>query len=260
MTPDARVDQLLHWLDLPREERPRFLTLYFEQVDHAGHRHGPDSPEVDAALAEVDAALARLVEGLRRRGEFARTNLVVVSDHGSTATREDMRIHLDDLIPLADVRVVNYGVLAGIEPLPGKAASIERALLAPHPHMQCWRRSELPARFHYGTHPRIPSLLCLAVPGAIITSHAYERDGGHFSAGEHGYDNDAPGMRALFVAHGPAFRRGVVVPPFDSVDVYPLLARLLGIRAAANDGDPAAVAATLRETVQGPRTRTAGAR
>ena len=52
-------------------------------------------------------------------------------------------------------------------------------------------------------------------------------------------------MRALFVAHGPAFKRGITVPEFDNVDVYPLLARILGIRPAANDGDLAPVAAML---------------
>ena len=196
----------------------------------------------------------------RERRLAAHTNLVIVSDHGSTATDPAKRVHLDDVIALEDVRVINYGVLAGIEPLAGKAAAVERAMLAPHRHMQCWRKAELPARFHYGTHARIPSLLCLAASGAIITSHAYARDGGHYSAGEHGYDNDDPGMRALFVAHGPAFRSGVVVPAFDGVDVYPLLAHLLGIRPAANDGDFAAVAPTLRDGAQQGATRRAASR
>lgn len=260
MAPRERVDQVLRWLDLPPARRPRFLTLYFEQVDHAGHRHGPDSPEVDAALREVDDALARLLEGLRERRLDARSNLVVVSDHGSTATRPELRVHLDDVVPLADVRVVNYGVLAGIEPLPGKSVEIERALLVPHSHMQCWRKTELPPRFHYGTHARIPSLLCLAAPGAIITSHEYSDRGGHYSAGEHGYDNAHPEMAALFVAHGPAFRSGVVVPTIDGVDVYPLLAHLLGIRPAVNDGDFAAVAGTLREGSRNGATRNAASR
>ena len=61
------------------------------------------------------------------------------------------------------------------------------------------------------------------------------------SLGEHGYDNASPLMRALFIAHGPAFRDGLVVPEFPNVDVYPLLMHLLHIRAAANDGDYAAV-------------------
>ncbi len=104
-----------------------------------------------------------------------------------------------------------------------------------------------PARLHYGTNPRIPALLCLAVDGGIITSHGYENGGGHFSAGEHGYDNDDPKMRALFIAHGPDFKRGLVVPEFDNVDVYPLLAHLLGIHARPNDGDYAAVERMLRK-------------
>ena len=45
-------------------------------------------------------------------------------------------------------------------------------------------------------------------------------------------------MRAVFLARGPAFREGVVLPAFDNVDVYPLLARLSGVAPAPNDGDP----------------------
>ncbi|HEX7770140.1 MAG TPA: alkaline phosphatase family protein, partial [Dokdonella sp.] len=204
-----------------------------------------------------DAALARLLEGLRARGLAAHSNLVIVSDHGSTTTDPALRVHLDDVIPLADVRVVNFGVLAGVEPLPGKTAAIERALLAPHDHMRCWRKTELPKRFHYGSHARIPSLLCLAAPGATVTSRDYAARGGHYSAGEHGYDNAEPEMAAVFVAHGPAFRRGVVLPTFDGVDVYPLLAHLLGIRPAANDGDFSAVVGALREDPRAGAARSA---
>jgi len=250
LSPDQRVDQLLRWIDLPAPQRASFFTLYFEQVDHAGHDGGPDSPAVDAALREMDAALARLVDGLKRRGVFERANLVIVSDHGMTATSRERRTYLDDVLPLADVEVVSYGILAGIVPHPGKTGEVERALLAPHAHMQCSRKSELPARLHYGTNPRIPALLCLAEDGGTITAHGYENGGGHFSAGEHGYDNDDPAMRALFVAHGPDFKRGLVVPEFDNVDVYPLLAHLLDIQPQPSDGCYDAVAGMLRPDVR----------
>jgi predicted AlkP superfamily pyrophosphatase or phosphodiesterase len=65
--PDDRVDQVLTWLDLPPDQRPRFVSLYFEQVDVAGHSYGPDSLQVDEAMVTVDAALGRLVAGLRQR-------------------------------------------------------------------------------------------------------------------------------------------------------------------------------------------------
>lgn len=246
ITPDQRVDQVLQWIDLPAPERATFFTLYFDRVDHAGHDGGPDSEGVNAALRDVDAALARLMDGLKRRGLFDHTDIVIVSDHGQTATSRERRTYLDDLVPLADVDVVNYGIVAGVEPHAGKMQEIERALLQPHPYMQCWRKSEIPARLHYGTNARIPALLCLAEDGGNITSHNYENGGGHYSAGEHGYDNDDPKMRALFVAHGPDFRRGLVVPEFDNVDVYPLLMHLLHIKPQPNDGDYAAVVGMLR--------------
>lgn len=242
LTPDQRVDQVLAWLD--ESQRVGFLTLYFDQVDHAGHDAGPDSPEVDTAVRSVDAALARLVDGLKQRGLYAHTHLVIVSDHGQATTTPAKRTYLDEIVAANDADFVNLGVLAGIAPRPGKAAHVERALLAPHPHMQCWRKSELPARLHYGANPRIPPLLCLAEDGGIITTRGYK---GRYSAGEHGYDNDDPAMRALFVAHGPAFRRGLVVPEFDNVDIYPLLAHLLRIQPAANDGDYATVAGMLNK-------------
>jgi predicted AlkP superfamily pyrophosphatase or phosphodiesterase len=244
--PARRVDRILDWLDLPAAQRPRFLTLYFEQVDHFGHANGPDSPEVDAALGEIDTAIAHLVGGLKQRGLFDRVDLVIVSDHGEAATRPDLRTWLDDVVPLADIDVINFGILAGIEPHADRKASVEHALLRPHPHMTCWRKDEMPARLHYGTHPRIPSVLCLAERGGIVTSHDFERRGGRYSAGEHGYDNDDPTMRALFIARGPDFRRGLVVPEFDNVDVYPLLAHVLGIVPQPNDGDFAVVAPMLR--------------
>lgn len=243
--PTRRVDDVLRWFDLPHWRRPHFMTLYFEQVDMAGHRYGPDSPQVDAALRETDAALARLVAGLKRRAEFDDVDFVIVSDHGQAATDPALCTYLDDVVPLADVEVQNYGILAGIEPRPGKTATVEAALLRAHPHMRCWRKGELPARLHYGTNPRIPSLLCLADTGGVVSWREYEHRGGRYSAGEHGYDNDDPAMRALFIAHGPSFRRGLVVPEFDNVDVYPLLAHLLGFAPEPNDGDFSVVAPML---------------
>ncbi|MCY7353615.1 MAG: alkaline phosphatase family protein, partial [Lysobacter sp.] len=54
-------------------------------------------------------------------------------------------------------------------------------------------------------------------------------------------------MRAVFIARGPAFRSGVRLPPFDNVDVYPLLTRLIGIDAADHDGNAATLSPALRE-------------
>jgi len=246
MSPAARVDQILAWFDLPLSDQPDFVTLYFEQVDHAAHSYSPESKEVDAALGEVDAALGRLIEGLKQRGIYEAANLVIVSDHGGTASGPDKVVVIDDFVKVADIDVVNTGVLAGFAAKPGHEAAVERAVLQPHDHMRCWRKTEVPARLHYGTNARVPPLLCLADDGwQIFTREFMNRPNRRISVGEHGYDNDDPKMRALFVAHGPAFKRGLVVPEFDNVDIYPLLTHVLHIKPQPNDGNYAEVKSML---------------
>ncbi|QBB71017.1 alkaline phosphatase family protein [Pseudolysobacter antarcticus] len=247
ITPDERVDQVLQWLDLPADQRPVFLTLYFDQVDHGGHDFGPDSAEVNAAIALVDTALQRLVQGLKQRGLDQRANLVIVSDHGMTSAGRDRVVVLNDLVNVDNITVESAGILAGLAPKPGHEKEVENALLKPQAHMQCWKKTNVPIRLHYGTNPRIPEILCLANEGWLIgTQDVIDDPKHHFSLGEHGYDNDLPSMRALFIAHGSAFKHGLVVPEFDNVDVYPMLMRVLGITAQPNDGNARTTTSMLR--------------
>lgn len=246
MSGAARVDRVLGWLDQPPPQRPDLILLYLDSIDVTGHRYGPDSPELDAALVEVDQVLRRLVDGLRERGLDQRVNLVVVSDHGMASVTPERRLYIDDVFADADVDVVHFGALTGFLPHADKRAAVEAAVLRKHEHMQCWRKADLPARFHFGQHPRIPPLLCLADAGWVITSKARSERKKPFSHGEHGYDNENPDMRALFVAHGPAFARGRNVPGFDNVDVYPLLVHLLGIHGVAGDDGDGLLRAALR--------------
>lgn len=249
LSPDARVDTVLGWLDLPAAQRPRFITLYFEQVDRTGHASGPDSPEVNAALATIDTALGRLFDGIAGRGLGETVNLIVLSDHGLAASSVERAIRIDDIIDLQRIRPVTYGVVAGFAPAARQQRYADATLLQAHPHMQCWRRNKIPARFRYGRNTRIPPIVCLAAPGWVITNSEWLADrGNHFSRGEHGYDPELPDMYALFVASGPAFRRGARVPAFDNVDVYPLMAHLLGIRPARNDGNPQTMRGLLRDS------------
>ncbi len=235
--PNDRVDKVLSWLDLPDPKRPEFVTLYFEQADHAGHDNGPDSDAVNRALAELDRSIGRLVEGLKQRHLFESANIIIVSDHGMTASSERRVVVIDNVVNIADVNIVNTGVLAAFSAQPGREREVETALLHPQDHMRCWRKAEIPARFHYGTNARVPPYVCLADDGWLIdTQHYLDDPKHHTSLGEHGYDNDDPMMRALFIAHGAAFKHGVTIPEFDNVDIYPLMTTILHIQPQPNDG------------------------
>lgn len=239
VTADQRVDQVLAWLDLPPAKRPTFLTLYFDAVDHAGHGYGPHSPQVNDALRDTDAAIARLVDGLRKRHLLDKINIIVLADHGMASVAPSHTILIDKLIPMDDVQQVNLGVLAGFNPKrKHDFNAIEEKLEQPQQHMQCWDKSRIPQRFDYGSNARVPRLVCVADVGWIITTTDYlARHKGHHSLGEHGYDNTDPRMQALFIAHGPAFRNGIRYHSFPNVDVYSLMAHLLGIPPNFNDGN-----------------------
>jgi predicted AlkP superfamily pyrophosphatase or phosphodiesterase len=246
---DQRVDQVLAWLALPAEERPQLVTLYFEHVDTAGHDTGPDSEPVNQALREVDAGIGRLIAGLQARGLRDSVNMIVVSDHGMAATSPKRTVIVEDLVSPEDARVVTTGQVVGFTPKPGREAATEKNLLGRHGPVECWRKQDMPARWHYGTHPRIPPIVCQADEGWLLIKRAsYDKAiaSGWQGGGSHGYDPALPSMRAIFIAHGPAFRNKTTVSEFDNVDLYPLLARLVGIPPADNDGNAETLLPILR--------------
>lgn len=244
LSAQARVEQVLNWLDEPL--RPAFLTLYFDEVDSHGHWTGPDSAELNAALERTDAAIGRLVAGLEARGLLSETDIVVVADHGMAATSRSRVIPLEDLVEAADGRALVTGPYLAFQPAPDRRAQAEAALLRDHAHMSCWRKAELPARFVYGGHRRVADLFCLAEVGWEILPEATAARR-PMAGGAHGYDPADPSMAALFLAAGPGVRRGASLPAFDNVDVYPLLADLLGVTPEQTDGDLAALAPILRD-------------
>ncbi len=75
----------------------------------------------------------------------------------------------------------------------------------------------------------------LADEGWNITDHEYAKTHA-LKPGGHGYDNNVRSMQATFIASGPAFRQGSKLPAFPNVDVYDLMAHLLHLKPARNDG------------------------
>lgn len=234
----ARVQRVLEWLRQRGPQAPRLMTLYFDQADHAGHDYGPDSPEYLDAVKLVDTAIGQLLAGMAQQGALDDTNLIVVSDHGMATVAPDHVVAIEDMVPFDEAEVVSIGQSIGIEPRPGEGAKVEARLLGAHPNYACWRKQQLPARWHYGSNPRIPSIVCQMSEGwDAMPANEIPNRAGH-TRGSHGFDPALPSMRAVFVARGPDFAQGKVLPAFDNVDVYPLLTRLLQIPAAANDGNP----------------------
>ncbi|HEV7395026.1 MAG TPA: ectonucleotide pyrophosphatase/phosphodiesterase [Pyrinomonadaceae bacterium] len=249
-----RVDALLALLDLPADQRPTFLTLYFSDVDHAGHDHSPNSEEVAKAIGVVDSAIARLVEGLQARNIYQKLNLIIVSDHGMTPTRPESRIVIDDYFNSSLAKQIVWGAeLVNIFPKPGEEERLLRSIKREQlKHARCYRKGDIPPRFHYRASRRIGAIVCMADEGWRMSSRLrYEEDLKKPEQptnvrGAHGYDNQLRAMRAIFIARGPAFKRKTIVRPFPNVDVYDIMARVLKVAPARNDGNKTTARAVLR--------------
>ncbi|MEM1056178.1 MAG: ectonucleotide pyrophosphatase/phosphodiesterase [Bacteroidota bacterium] len=245
---EARVDTALAWLDLPRSERPHFVTLYFEAVDSAGHRHGPDTPEVAAAIERVDDALARLVAGLEARGLLATTDLVVVSDHGMTSLSRDRLVYLDDAVDLdTEADEVLWSTPTHIWPAKGTDSDSLVARLDVLDYVRAYRREDTPEHLHYRANDRIGPIVVLPDEGWSVTTRARVAADPTFPIpGSHGFDPREATMQALFIARGPRFRVATETGTIQTVDVHGIVAGALDIQPAPTSGDPRSARRVLR--------------
>ena len=250
-----RVGRVLDWLSLPEGERPNFVSLYFQEVDHIGHVNGPDSPEVREAAAHLDAALGQLVTGIDRLGLSDRVNIVVVSDHGMAPHTDSQMVFLDAAIDPSTLNVISTGELVQLAPPPGREQDVSsidtivRAVRGKLPHVTFYKGDEIPARYHYRDHPHIAPIIGVADEGWMVTTREQEarrKPDAEARRGAHGYDPALRSMHGLFVAAGPGVRQGVVAEPFENVHVYDFLCALLNVTPAPNDGDARAINGFLR--------------
>ena len=233
---EKRVAQVIEWLQLPPETRPHLITCYFSVVDSRGHRRGPEADEVREAVLEVDRRIGQLDSAFQALG--LPVTLVVVSDHGMLAVNEDDPVILSRLVDL-DGWEVAYGstqVLLYHEDssaVPQMYAALQ-ARTEKHP-IRVFYPEELPEHLHFTGTPRVGDIVVETVP-----PYVFGRWGMPVSTGTHGYDpREVPEMGAIFYAKGPQLPADTVLPTFENIHVYPLVAALLGLPLPEGlDADP----------------------
>jgi len=244
LSPQERVKLLLSWLKEDRRQPPAFVTIYFSQVDSAGHAAGPDSERVNQSIREVDQALIVFRLGLEELGLLQRAVFVVVSDHGMSLVPGDQIISASQLLKgFPGVRWEWTGATSGLSLGGESEAEVLRALSA-QKELTCWPKRDIPARLGGGAHRRIPDVVCLAQRGWSVSDRLLNFP----IPGQHGFDPEDPEMHGLLLLHGPGMPRRTL-PTLSNTEVYGLLCRLLGIRPEVNDGE-----GTLERLIFGSRT------
>jgi predicted AlkP superfamily pyrophosphatase or phosphodiesterase len=242
--PDAkRVDQVLAWLRLPPSQRPHFITLYFADVDHAGHEYGPESPETAAAVHKIDAQIGRLEQGIAKT--HLPVDLIVLSDHGMIAEQSQW-IDLDKYADLSHFKTAGSLLYADNE---ADAARAYDQLKIADAQFTVYRRANMPKELHYNSNARIGDPVIVATAPVAIRAHAPAKGVADKppEKGMHGFNPyQFQEMRASFYAEGPDIRKGVTLKPFENVDVYPFIAEILGLKHPPVDGSANILAPALK--------------
>ncbi|WP_160135993.1 alkaline phosphatase family protein [Chryseobacterium sp. c4a] len=231
-TPSEKVEKVINWLKLPEDKRPHFISLYFPEVDGSGHHFGPDTKETEAAVHLIDQAIGDLVQKVNNLG-LKNVNFVFVSDHGMIKVDGGTPLEIPAL--LFDKNRFDFynsqTLLRVFVKNPDEVKTVYKKLKAHQTDdYEVYLDKKLPKYLHFATrddqYNRIGQILLLPKAPKIFLEK-----GKKTSVGKHGYNpRVVPEMKATFYAWGPEFKNNMEIGEFANINVYPLVAEVLGLK------------------------------
>ena len=239
----TRIDQMVEWLKLPQKQRPSFVAGYFSLVDSMGHDFGPDSKEVYDAVQKMDKLIGQFIERLKKLPHDI--NLVLVADHGKSSLKEDKTITINSLNIPKSWTVKNTGprvlIYANDTSLENVNTAKQQLRLISNNRYAVLDDTILKQRHYHGSS-RIPDIILETKAPSVFSF-----DGKLDYKGTHGFAN-TDDMAAMFVATGPAFKKGYQINEMSNLEIYPTIAKILGLEMIRDvDSDGATLLKALNE-------------
>ncbi|MEQ9102661.1 MAG: ectonucleotide pyrophosphatase/phosphodiesterase [Imperialibacter sp.] len=231
---EDRIEKVVEWLQLPEEERPRFISLYFSLVDSEGHYSGPNSEKLKTTVFEADRLLGLIDTKIAELN--LPVDIIITSDHGMYEMKESPEtfVYLDNLFaPEDSVQIASSGAVVHVYEEDSLIKErLFKQLSKNETFYSTYRKTETPEKWHYREHPRVGDLVLVVEPGHYFKSGSPDTTKAMMDSpwGVHGFDPYVtPEMGAIFYAKGPNIKKGLEIDAFDNVHVYPFIARILGL-------------------------------
>ena len=238
---DQKIITVLNWLKLPEEKRPHFITFYFPEVDKNGHLYGTESPELREAVGFVDEAVGELIQKVNELN-LPNVNFIFVSDHGMKDVDLEKPLEIPEIL-LDKNRFMYINGQTLLRVMVKNEAEVKQVYQELKKNKtrdyQVYLTEKFPRKLNYCTSDdrfgRIGQILL--VPNA---PKVFLESGSKKTPGKHGYNPfKVPEMRATFAASGPAFKEGKKIGKFRNVNLYPMVAEILGLKVSQTiDGSP----------------------
>ncbi len=234
---DKRLQKIKEWLRLPKSKRPHLITLYFHDVDSAGHRYGPLANETKEAINKVDKSIESLNDFIQTHDSSI--NIIIVSDHGMQSVK-NKKVNL--LAKLNNIE--SEFIIEGSGPLvhfylkdKKKKRLIQTTLNKLNVHKSgytCYLNNNTPPELNFKNNPSIGDILCIADKETYLVS------GPNMTPkGAHGWSqHEGKDMHGILFAQGPCFKKAIEHESKENIHLYPTLAKILKLEIKHRiDGD-----------------------
>lgn len=231
-SPDEKVEKVIDWLKLPEDRRPHFISLYFPEVDGAGHRFGPDSKEAEKSVHLVDDAVGLLIKKVNELG-LKNVNFIFVADHGMVKVDVENPLEIPEM--LFDKKRFDFynaqTLMRVVVKNPAEVKSVYKELKKNKTaDYDVFLDKRFPKKLHFSPkndrYNRIGQILLVPKAPRIFLER-----GKKTSLGKHGYSPfEVPEMKAVFISSGPAFKQNKKIGEFQNVNIYPIVADILNLK------------------------------
>lgn len=241
-----------------RKHQPDFMMIHYCKLDSLRHVFGTFSKETKDAMDHADMWLGEIIKALEEVGVYDDTDFVIVSDHGQMDfdryVRTNVLLKNGGFIDLApDGSVYGYRAFTKsnnfsscvclADPTNEKVKQEVYEYLLKLKDEGCYgigevlTADELRERYHYYG----PFEFVLESDGKTVFRDDFNKDiffdvkdDPNYTA-KHGYMPEK-GPQPVFLAAGPDFKAGAVLPLAHVTDIAPTVARVLGQEMPMADG------------------------
>lgn len=221
---DQKLNQIITWLSLEPQHRPRLIMSWWKGTDSVAHQKGPSHPDVYRELAKQDKILKKLIDEISLLDLWHKVTLLIVSDHG-----------MSDVSNFINVKEIlkEHSIKAKVSTGPAvthifleEGEDIDNVLdiLKTNQNLSVWSKEELPISFNMKHANRTGDVIVTTSAPNMLVS----RRSSNPPKGMHGYNPEVNHeMNGIFLAFGNGVKNKSI-EKVDQVDLAPTILGLLG--------------------------------
>ena len=221
----TKIQQILDWLSLPDNERPRLIMSWWHGIDSTAHKHGITNKKVDQIFAKQDQFLLDLINKIKSKDLWKKVTMIVLSDHGMTDISN--LINVNEILKKANIKAkVSIGPAVGhifLEDQNDLQNTVK--ILKQNKSLDVKRKKDLDESLNLFHPTRTGDIVILTKSPNMLVS----RKNSNPPIGMHGYNPKINrDMEGVFFAYGNKINP-IQIGKVKQVDVAPTILSLLDV-------------------------------